>query len=67
METIIKILKSMIEPTMVLLVLIVLLVLNAWIFKRSKSTASNGNITKGAIAFFDNSCWNPGVCSGTAH
>jgi small-conductance mechanosensitive channel len=51
MDTIIKILKSMIEPTMVLLVLIVLLVLNAWIFKRSKSTASNGNITKGAIAF----------------
>lgn len=51
MEAIIKIFKSLLEPTMVLLVLILLLVLNAWIFKKSKSTASNGNITKGAIAF----------------
>ncbi|HOO42939.1 MAG TPA: mechanosensitive ion channel [Bacteroidales bacterium] len=51
MEAIVKIFKSLIEPTMVLLVLTVLLILNAWIFKRSKSTATNGNITKGAIAF----------------
>ena len=44
--------KSFIEPTVVLLILIVLLVFNSWIFKRIKSTASNGNITRGAISFF---------------
>ena len=43
--------KSLIEPTVVLLILIVLLVINSWIFKRTKSTISNGIITKGAISF----------------
>lgn len=52
MEHIIKIFESLIEPTVVLLILIILLILNSWIFKRIKSTASNGNITKGAISFF---------------
>jgi len=52
MEHIIKIFESLIEPTAVLLILIFLLILNSLIFKRIKSTASNGNITKGAISFF---------------
>ncbi|AHW58957.1 Mechanosensitive ion channel [Draconibacterium orientale] len=52
MEHIQKIFGTLIEPTVVLLVLIILLILNSWIFKRIKSTTSDGNITKGAIAFF---------------
>jgi len=52
MEQIFKIFEKLIEPTVVLLFLIILLILNHWIFKKIKSTTSNGNITKGAIAFF---------------
>lgn len=52
MEHMFKIFESLIEPTVVLLILIILLIFNSWIFKRIKSTASNGNITKGAISFF---------------
>ncbi len=52
MEHIFKIFEALIEPTVVLLVLIILLIFNSWIFKKIKSTTSNGNITKGAISFF---------------
>ena len=52
MENIYKIVGTLIEPTVVLLFLIILLILNSWIFKRIKSTTLNGNITKGAISFF---------------
>jgi small-conductance mechanosensitive channel len=52
MEDIFKIFESLIEPTVVLFVLIILLGINSWIFKKIKSTTSNGNITKGAISFF---------------
>jgi small conductance mechanosensitive channel len=52
MEHVIKIFESLIEPTVVILILIILLILNSFIFKRIKSTTSNGNITKGAISFF---------------
>jgi len=52
MEHIFKIFELLIEPTVVLFVLIILLIFNSWIFKRIKSTTSNGNITKGAISFF---------------
>ncbi len=51
MEHIFKIFESLIKPTVVLLFLIILLILNSWIFKKIKSTTSNGNITKGAISF----------------
>ncbi|MGQ1947804.1 mechanosensitive ion channel family protein [Geofilum sp. OHC36d9] len=51
MENAIKIIESIIEPTIVLFAFAILLVLNSWIFKQLKSTASNGNITKGAISF----------------
>lgn len=44
-------LESIIEPTIVLFVLIILLIINSSIFKRIKSTASNGKISKGAISF----------------
>lgn len=52
MANILKILESLIEPTAVLLYLIILLILNSWIFKKIKSTISDGNITKRAISFF---------------
>jgi small-conductance mechanosensitive channel len=39
-------------PTVVVFLLIILLIFNSWIFKRIKSTSSNGNITRGAISFF---------------
>jgi small-conductance mechanosensitive channel len=52
MEHIFKIFESFIEPAVVLFILIILLIVNSWIFKKIKSTTSNGSITKGAIAFF---------------
>jgi small-conductance mechanosensitive channel len=48
MEYIFKIMA----PTVVVFLLIILLIFNSWIFKRIKSTSSNGNITRGAISFF---------------
>ncbi len=51
MEYIYKILESLIKPTTVLLILIILLFLNSWIFKRIKSVSSNEDITKGIISF----------------
>jgi small-conductance mechanosensitive channel len=52
MENILKIFESLIGPTVVMLILIILLILNSWIFNKIKTTISNGNITKGAISFF---------------
>lgn len=52
MEHIFKIFESLIEPTVVFFILIILLLFNSWIFKRIKPTTSKGNITKGAISFF---------------
>lgn len=51
MEHIINILKSLFEPVSILLVLILLLILNTWIFKRLKSVTSDGDITKRTISF----------------
>jgi len=48
MEYIFKIMA----PTVVVFLLIILLIFNSWIFKKIKSTSSNGNITRGAISFF---------------
>ncbi len=52
MEHFSSIFESLVKPTAVLFVLIILLVLNAWVFKKVKSTKANGNIAKGAISFF---------------
>ncbi|MBN1183660.1 MAG: mechanosensitive ion channel [Bacteroidales bacterium] len=52
MEHIFKIIQSLIEPTIVLLILIILLIINSWIFKKIKSATSGKNIIKGTISFF---------------
>lgn len=52
MENLFNILKSLLEPAIVLLILIVLLLFNAWIFRKIKSTSSSGNITRRSISFF---------------
>ena len=52
MEQVIQILRSLLEPASVIFVLVLLLLLNSWIFRRMKATPSDGNITRRAIAFF---------------
>lgn len=52
MEPILRLFKSMLEPTSVIIILIALLLLNSWIFRKIKATPSDGNITRRAIAFF---------------
>lgn len=52
MENALNILESFGKPTVVILVLIVLLIVNTWVFNRLKSTTSGGNIAKGSISFF---------------
>ncbi len=44
--------KAFFEPSLILVLLILLLVINAWIFKRIKSAPSNGNMTQKTISFF---------------
>lgn len=44
--------NNILDPFIVLIVLIVLLLLNSWIFKKIKSISSEGNIIKNSIAFF---------------
>ncbi len=51
MEYIYTTFRLLIEPTAVLLILIILLFVNSWIFKKIKSISSNENITKGIISF----------------
>ena len=52
MEQLFNILKSMIQPAVVMLILVLLLMLNTWVFRKIKSTTSGANITKGAISLF---------------
>jgi len=52
MKDIYDIFKSFIEPTAVLFILIILLIVNSWVFVKIKSASSNKNITRGAISFF---------------
>ena len=52
MEHIYNIFESFVLPAAVLIILVVLLIFNAWIFRKIKSTASNENFTKGAVSFF---------------
>lgn len=43
-------LKSLLEPTIIVLIIVVLLIINAWIFKRFKMIPSSGNITRSTIS-----------------
>lgn len=52
MEHILSMLKLLIQPSIVLFLLIILLILNSWFFNKIKSTSSNGYIIKNAISFF---------------
>lgn len=52
MEHLINIFKSLLEPFSVILVLILLLFFNSWIFKKVKSIKLYGNILKNSIAAF---------------
>jgi len=49
MEQLINILRSLLEPGSILLSLIVLLLVNSWIFKKLNSTKVPGNILKNSI------------------
>jgi len=50
MQLILDILKSFIQPSLVVVILIFLLFINSWIFKKIKTTASAGNIAKNSIS-----------------
>jgi len=50
MDMILNILKSLILPSSVIVILILLLLINAWIFKKIKTSASSGNVTKNSIS-----------------
>ena len=50
MEQLINILKSLFEPVFIIIVLIIMLLANSWIFKKLKSTKIYGNILKNSIA-----------------
>lgn len=52
MEHLINIFKSLLEPMGVLLVLILILFFNSWVFKRTKSIKLYSNIIKNSIAAF---------------
>ncbi len=52
MEYIINLFKSLMEPTLVLVVLILILMFNAWVFKRIKFVKSYGSVIKGTISVF---------------
>lgn len=52
MEQIFNILKSLAEPGSILLLLVLLLVLNNYIFRRLSSVTSRGNVTKNSISLF---------------
>ncbi len=51
MENIFNIFQSLLEPTIVLIILVILLIFNAWVFRKFKSTPSEGVITKRTISF----------------
>ncbi|PTN08199.1 small-conductance mechanosensitive channel [Mangrovibacterium marinum] len=51
MTNVFKLMESMMTPTVVMLLVVVLLILNRWIFNRMRSAASERSITRGAISF----------------
>jgi len=52
MERILDQILSFVEPGVVLALLIILLILNSWIFKKLKSTTNSLNVVKNSIAIF---------------
>src|SRR6056297_1602929 len=52
MEQIFNILKSLAQPGFILLLLVLLLIFNNYIFKRLSSVTSKGNVTKNSISLF---------------
>ncbi|MBN2275980.1 MAG: mechanosensitive ion channel [Bacteroidales bacterium] len=52
MEQIINSLRSLLEPVSILIILVILLLINSWTFKRLKSVPSDDNIIRKTIAFF---------------
>lgn len=52
MEEFINTLKPLLEPLSIVLILILLLFINSWIFKKTKSTKIYSNIIKNSIATF---------------
>lgn len=52
MNHLLNILKSMLEPGIVVLALVILLLVNRWIFNRIKRVPAEGNMTKRTISFF---------------
>jgi type IV secretory pathway TrbL component len=52
MEQILNTLETLIRPGIVLLVLVVLLIVNSFLFRKIKSFKPNETLTKGAISFF---------------
>ena len=52
MEKLLELFRLLIEPTGVLLVLILLMILNNYIFSKFRSSTANGNIVKRSIATF---------------
>ncbi len=51
MEKVFSILKTLLDPTVVLLIMVLFLVVNKMIFKRVKSGTENGGIVKNSISF----------------
>ena len=51
MESSFTLFELIFQPAIVLVILIFLLVLNSWIFKKITFITSNENVTKGVIAF----------------
>lgn len=52
MGQIVDIIKSLLQPGSVLLLVILLLIFNSWIFNRFKSVTSDANIAKRSVSFF---------------
>jgi small conductance mechanosensitive channel len=52
MEQIMELMRSLLQPAGVVIILVVLLLLNSWIFRKIKTAHPDGNITRRTIAFF---------------
>lgn len=50
MEPFINLLKSLLEPVSIIFILVIVLFINSWIFKKAKSTKLYSNILKNSIA-----------------
>lgn len=52
MEHLLNILKSFIEPGAIVLIIVLVLLVNSWIFKKIKSEKTSRNVIKNSIAAF---------------